>query len=141
MILSNSTRNLLHVLNDIVRPTVLDLRAFVAGTYGNDGSTASDACLDATRRIFEDDTSFGVEPEALGGEKEWVWSGLAGLQTFVIRGDSDGRRSDSNSFHASIGCKIVWSGRRSEEENIRRRKGKQKEERRGEGVEDKVKGT
>ena len=97
------TPNLGHILDEVMRATVLDLVARVARAERDDSRAARDARADARGRVLEDDASLGVVAQAGRGEEEWVWGGLAGLETLVVCGDRHGRGRDADAGHGAVG--------------------------------------
>ena len=110
------TAHLLHILHKVMRPAFLDLLARVARAHRDDGRARRDARADAGGRVLEDDAALRVEAEALGGEEEGVRSRFTGFETFVVGGDGDGRRSNTDTGHATIGYEERCELKKEEEE-------------------------
>jgi hypothetical protein len=76
----------------------------MAGTYSNYSGTASDTCADPTWGVLKHDTVFRRKTEFASSEEEWVWGGLAGLETLVVCGNGYLGWGNTNASHATICC-------------------------------------
>ena len=61
--------NLLHIVDEEVCATVLDLLLLMRGADGDDSCTRSNTRTNARRRVLEDNTILGIVAELIGSER------------------------------------------------------------------------
>lgn len=103
-ILQGMDLDIVHVLNNVMRPAVLDLAALVTCADSDDGCAGRDASADTGGRVLEDDALLGVITQALRSQQERIREGLAVLEALVISGDRYGRWCDADTGHAAMRC-------------------------------------
>ena len=94
--------DLLHRVDDEVRPTILDLLPLVARAHSDHSRPRRDTRLDPRRRVLKDHTPLGIEPELRRSEEERVWGWLASLETLVAGGDGDLGWGEPDTVHAAV---------------------------------------
>jgi hypothetical protein len=96
-------KDLLHILDQIMRTAILNLAPLMTRAERNDYCSRGDSRANARRGVLENNTSFGGEAKALSSEEKWIRSRLARLEPWIISGDGNSRRNYTDAIHSAVG--------------------------------------